>query len=111
MEKFYRLQGWLAPYMADTSDASVFNDTPNSEFYRKLCESQPHVIDWVLQVCGVGGELAIDGSGVALLPRLSTVCLVDPRSSSPSRPQRPPSTHPTGVADQRGGVSARSYGA
>ena len=49
MEKFYRLQDWLAAYMSDTSDTSVFNDTPNAEFYRKLVVTQPHILDWVLQ--------------------------------------------------------------
>ena len=49
MEEFYRLQGWLADYMADTSDTSVYNDTPNADFYRKLAVNQPHLVDWLLQ--------------------------------------------------------------
>ena len=49
MEEFYRLQGWLSDYMFDTSDTSVFNDTPNAEFYRKLATNQPHLVDWLLQ--------------------------------------------------------------
>ena len=49
MEKFYKFQGWLAGYMADTSDTSVFNDTPNADFYRKLAVHQPHLVDWLIQ--------------------------------------------------------------
>ena len=55
MDVFYKVQGWLTSYMADTSDTSVFNGTPNADFYRKLAHSQPHLIDWILQVsprCG-----------------------------------------------------------
>lgn len=50
MEEFYRMQGWLSDYLSDTSDTSVFNDTPNADFYRKLAANQPHLIDWLLQV-------------------------------------------------------------
>ena len=49
MEKFYKLQSWLSNYMSDTSDTSVFNDTPNAEFYRQLTSGQPHLVDWLFQ--------------------------------------------------------------
>jgi len=50
MDVFYKMQSWLSYYMADTSDISSFNDTPNAEFYRKLAANQPHLVDWILQV-------------------------------------------------------------
>ena len=50
MDTFYQLQRWLSEYMADTSDTSFFNDTPNAEFYRKLTIDQPHILDWLIQV-------------------------------------------------------------
>ena len=50
MSTFYRLQEWMAEYMADTSDTSTFSDTPNAEFYRKLAKFQPELADWMIQV-------------------------------------------------------------